>query len=101
MATIAEKLEYTSEAVDDIQAAINEKGVEVKNNIKLGLYGDKIREIKVLDGDISASIILKDLVDVTDEYNYKKDCYDIEKFIAFSEKDIEAKDIENVSNLYT
>lgn len=101
MATIAEKLKYTSDAVDDIQAAINEKGVEVKNNVRLGLYGDKIREIKALNGDVSASIMTKDLVDVTDEYNYKKDCYDIEKFTAYSEEDIKVKDIEDVSSLYT
>lgn len=101
METIAEKLQYTSDAVDDIQAAINEKGVEVDDDIELGLYGDKIREIKVFDGDISAVVMLKDLVDVTDQYNYNKDCYDTEKFIAFSENDIIAKDIEDVSSLYT
>lgn len=43
--TIAQKLQYTSDAVDDIQAAINEKGVNVDNTVELCLYGDKIREI--------------------------------------------------------
>lgn len=75
--------------------------MEVDDDIELGLYGDKIREIKVFDGDISAVVMLKDLVDVTDQYNYNKDCYDTEKFIAFSENDIIAKDIEDVSSLYT
>ena len=51
MATIAEKLQYTSDAVDDIQAAINEKGVEVDDDIELGLYGDKIREINAYTDD--------------------------------------------------
>lgn len=44
MAT-ADKLRYTSEAVDDIQAAINEMGVTVGNDIPLGEYGGKIRQI--------------------------------------------------------
>ena len=46
MGTIAEKLAYLSDAVDDIQSAINEKGVEVSDSIPLATYGDKIREIE-------------------------------------------------------
>lgn len=45
MGTIVEKLTYLSDAVDDIQAAINEKGVEVSDTLPLGTYGDKIRAI--------------------------------------------------------
>ncbi|RKI44296.1 hypothetical protein D7V86_03395 [bacterium D16-51] len=51
METIAEKLQYTSNAVNDIQTAINEKGIEVDNSIELGYYGDKIREIKICSGN--------------------------------------------------
>ena len=53
MGTIAEKLLYTSNSVDDIQKAINEKGVEVQDNVPLGEYGEKIRSIPVgLGGSI-------------------------------------------------
>ena len=45
MGTIAEKLAYLSDAVDDIQDAINEKGVVVNDTVALGDYGDKIRAI--------------------------------------------------------
>lgn len=82
MATIAEKLEYTMNAVDDIQAAINEKGVEVKDNVQLGLYGNKIREISGGNNTIN-------------------DFYTIEKVTAFSIDDSIVKDIEDVSSLYT
>lgn len=46
MGTIVEKLEYTKNAVDDIQAAINEKGIECTDSVPLKDYGDKIRNIK-------------------------------------------------------
>ena len=46
MGTIIEKLEYTKLAVDDIQAAIIEKGVECADSVPLNDYGDKIRGIK-------------------------------------------------------
>jgi len=82
METIAEKLKYTSDAVDDIQVAINEKGVTVGNDIELGLYGNKIREISGGNSTIN-------------------DFYTIEKVTAYSNSDIIAKDIEDVSSLYT
>lgn len=55
MGTIADKLSYLSDAIDDIQDAINEKGIEVSNTIPLGLYGNKIREIQ---GGIDTSDIM-------------------------------------------
>lgn len=45
MGTIVEKLTYLSNAVDDIQAAIIEKGVAVPDTIELAAYGEKIRNI--------------------------------------------------------
>lgn len=45
MGTIAEKLAYTANAIDDIQAAIIEQGVEVGANVPLSDYGDKVRAI--------------------------------------------------------
>ena len=56
MGSIAEKLTYLSDAVDDIQAAINEKGVEVSDTLPLGTYGNKIREIT--GGEIDTSDIM-------------------------------------------
>lgn len=82
METIAEKLQYTSDAVDDIQAAINEKGVTVGNDTELGLYGDKIREISGGNSAIN-------------------DFYNIEKFTAFSASGIMAKNVEDVSGSYS
>ena len=46
MATIVDKLTYTKNAVDDIQAAIVEKGVECADSVPLDDYGNKIRDIK-------------------------------------------------------
>ena len=46
MGTTADKLRYMANAVDDIQDAIIEKGVEVKDTDALGTYGDKIRSIE-------------------------------------------------------
>lgn len=83
MGSIAEKLTYTSNAVDDIQLAINQMGVEVDKTIALGYYGDKIREIANANG------------------NNIKDFYSIEKFESFSRLDIVSKDIEDVSDLIT
>lgn len=45
MGTIAEKLQYTSDAIDDIQAAIISKGVSVSSSDALSTYGNKIRSI--------------------------------------------------------
>ena len=51
MGTIAEKLAYLSDAVDDIQDAINEKGVTVDDTVVLGNYGNKIRAIQSGSGN--------------------------------------------------
>ena len=51
MGTIAQKLQYTANAVNDIQSALVEKGVEVANTDALGSYGDKIRELDVITKD--------------------------------------------------
>lgn len=100
METIAEKLQYTSNAVNDIQTAINEKGVEIDNTIELGYYGDKIREIKVYTDD-DIIINLKKISDITDQYNYDKVYFSIEAFTAFTEEDLVAKDIEDVTEEYS
>lgn len=48
MGTISEKLQYTANAVDDIQNALAEKGVEITDTDELATYGDKIRELSNL-----------------------------------------------------
>ena len=40
MGSIAEKLQYTYNAVDDIQLAINEMGVQTDDETPLGYYGN-------------------------------------------------------------
>lgn len=45
MGTIADKLQYTLDAVDDIQQALADKGVSVSDSDALATYGDKIRSI--------------------------------------------------------
>lgn len=81
MGNIAQKLQYTCNAVDDIQLAINEMGVQTDDETPLGYYGDKIREIANVNG------------------NNIKDFYELEKFEGFSKLDILPKDIKDVSAL--
>lgn len=45
MGTTTEKLQYTLDSVNDIQAALIEKGVEVADTDALGTYGDKVRSL--------------------------------------------------------
>ena len=81
MGDIAQKLQYTCNAVDDIQLAINEMGVQTDDETPLGYYGDKIREIANVNG------------------NNIKDFYELEKFEGFSKLDIFPKDIKDVNAL--
>ena len=81
MGNIAQKLQYMCNAVDDIQLAISEMGVQADNETELGYYGDKIREIANVNG------------------NNIKDFYEIEKFEGFSKLDMLPKNIKDVSDL--
>lgn len=81
MGDIAQKLQYTCNAVDDIQLAINEMGVQTDDETPLGYYGDKIREIANVNG------------------NNIKDFYELEKFEGFSKLDIFPRDTKDVSDL--
>lgn len=49
LGTVADKLRYTLNAVNDIQAAIEEKKISITDTTPLKSYGDKIREIRTLD----------------------------------------------------
>ena len=49
MGTIADKVRYTLNAVNDIQAAIEEKKISITDATPLKSYGDKIREVRTLD----------------------------------------------------
>lgn len=77
MGTLWNKIDYLLVAIDDIQAAINEKKVEVDSTVPLGKYGDKIREIQT--GGMWADYIT------------------MEAFPSFTEEDIVVKDISDVT----
>ena len=78
MGTLWNKLNSLLTSIDDIQAAINEKKVKVDSTIPLGKYGDKIREIET--GGMWADYIT------------------IKSFPSFTEKDLKAKIILDVSD---
>lgn len=50
MGTIAEKLQYTLNAINDIQQALIDRGLSVADTDELATYADKIRSIKISDG---------------------------------------------------
>ena len=79
MGTIAEKLQYLSDSVNDIQAAIIEKGVAVGSDVPLGSYGAKIRSIQTGSDDtedITAEwFIAKAVSDVTSSVVITKRTY--------------------------
>lgn len=117
MGTLSEKLTYLSNAVNDIQAAINEKDVIVDDTLPLREYGNKIREIKsslpwadycVLNGYSSIleeDLVVKDFLDVTDlAVTGNFEGADIVDYIAcsahpsFTEQDIVCKDVEEATD---
>lgn len=79
MGSIAEKLQYMCNAVDDIQLAITENHIECDDTVELGLYGEKIRQIKNSNG------------------NSIKDFYPMEKFTAYTGNDLVIKTVEDVT----
>lgn len=83
MGSIADKLSYLANAVDDIQLAITEKNVECDDDVELGLYGEKIRSIVTSDG-LGIS-----------------DFYDIEKVIGSTLSDVSVKSVEDISGSHT
>ena len=121
MGTIADKLLYMNNAVDDIQLAINECKVEVDDSVELGLYGDKIREIANSNGNnikdfyviekfdsfSRMELFPKTVEEITDYVIIGSvdgldslDCITCQSFISFLAKDIEAKEVVDVSDLY-
>lgn len=117
MGTLSEKLTYLSNAVNDIQAAINEKDIIVDDTLPLREYGNKIREIKsalpwadycVLNGYPSVleeDLVVKDIQDVTDlAVTGNIEGADIVDYIAcsahpcFTEQDIVCKDVEDATD---
>ena len=116
MGTLLEKLTYLSNAVDDIQSAINEKDVNVDDTIPLGEYGNKIREIKTaawadyttMNGYKSVTeedFVVKDVIDVTDlvftgtmEGVISKDYSTYSGNFAYTEQDLVCKSIEDATD---
>jgi len=89
MGTIADKLSYLNNAVDDIQQAIIEKGVAVDSSVPLADYGAKIREIETGGGDgwfgDYRSIDTADFA-ITEDDVVAADVADISDTISFTEK---------------
>ena len=110
MGSIAEKLIYMSDAIDDIQLAINEMGVETDDTVELEYYGDKIRSIKTGAGSNDKNcdcFTQKDFNDVSDlvitgniEEVNTFDCITLDALMAYDIENIILKTIEDVSNLY-
>ena len=48
--TIESEFMFMQESIYDIQSAINQKGVQVTNDVSLNLYGNKIRQITDIRG---------------------------------------------------
>ena len=116
MGTLADKLSYLAASVDDIQAAINEKQIQVDSTIPLGKYGEKIREIQT--GSLWADYIsleafpafsqedlaAKELFDVTGKVIVgaepgikSRDYLTLSQSTAFADKDLAAKDVADVT----
>lgn len=97
MGNIVDKLKYLNNSVNDIQAAIQEKGIKVEDSDPLGSYGDKIREIQI-------GVVCMDIEDVTDYVgngSYEdiniKDYNTLTAHIAFTEQDLICKDVEDIT----
>ena len=91
MGSIAEKLQYTYNAVDDIQLAINEMGVQTDDETPLGYYGDKIREI----ANVNGNNIIGNINNVN-----TFDCITLDSFAAYNTSTLTSKTIEDVSSAY-
>lgn len=96
MGTIAQKLNYLNDAVDDIRAAINEKNVAVDDSVELGYYGDKIRSIETLD--TNNIIIETKEFEQLDEFGLN-DFYSIKGVEAFPISDVVANSFEEITDL--
>ena len=82
MGSIAEKLQYTYNAVDDIQLAINEMGVQTDDETPLGYYGSDLAII----GNINNVNTF--------------DCITLDSFAAYNTSTLTSKTIEDVSSAY-
>lgn len=51
MSNITDKIAYTARAIDDIQAALEERGIDM-NGVALMLYGNVIRSIKATNDEV-------------------------------------------------
>lgn len=113
MGSIADKLQYLARSVGDIQDAINEKGISCDQNVALGHYGDKIRQIKTgydsgisdfyeldgINGMNQNDFTAKEYVPYLADYN-TEDVYIIENIIVNLTSYIKSYYIENVTENY-
>ncbi len=120
MGTIWNKIDSLLESIDDIQAAINEKKIEVDSTIPLSKYGDKIREIVTDSGwhdyitmeafpaFTEENLVAKDMEDITDavilgdiDGMYSRDYITMSATWAFTGEDLVAKDMEDITDTIT
>ena len=101
MGNISDKLKYLSDSVDDIQMAIGQKGIDIKDTDPLGTYGDMIRQIPV-------AAVVMDVEDVTDYVGigvYEDlniiDYGKMTATFAYTEDDLICKDVEDVTDTIT
>lgn len=77
MGTIADKITYTYEAIEDIRAALRSKGIDI-TNIPLKNYGNLIRSLNTSDEVISSTIDFVDYNRITNDYYTSKAIDNIE-----------------------
>ena len=98
MGTIAEKLLYTANSVDDIQKAINEKGVELQHTTEFKTYADKIRAISA-GGKSVTKFYIDEVTTLTPIFNVAKVCSD-ENFTGIEKQTVEFTNTSNTSILF-
>lgn len=81
MGSIASKLSYLANSINDIQAAINEGGITVDESIALEEYGNLIRKLAKGSSGVA-------------------DYIPFDEYTAYTELDIKVATIENVSSEY-
>lgn len=118
--TLWDKINLLLSSLNDIQAAINEKKVEVDSTVPLSKYGDKIREIQTDSGwkdyitmeaypaFTEDDLVVCDMEDVTDDVILgnieglkSRDYITATATWAFTEEDLVAKDMEDVTETMT
>ena len=99
--SLLNKIRYTIDSVDDIQRALEERGFDM-DNLPLGVYGDKIREIKSSNATpIIRSMSLMSILDIPnivshdDMFSINQSVYIKDKICSIQSHDKEVIAINN------